>query len=166
MDWSGKSMNKRNLLDSILNLLQQELDLVTRSAQVAHEEATHSESVAEDRHDTRGLEASYLAGAQAARASEIQRLILVFKFLHLPEYRPGDLIGPGALVELDLKGHRSFYFLVPQGGGLTLQQEGKPVRVITPQAPLGEALLGQALGSTVEVEGGSLTREYKIVGIS
>jgi transcription elongation GreA/GreB family factor len=159
-------MNKRNLIDGILELLSKELEQMTRSALVAHEEATHAESKAEDRHDTRGLEASYLAGAQAARASEIQRLITLFRFMHLPEYQSGDLIGPGALVELDLNGRRSCYFLVPQGGGLSLQHEGKPVRVITPQAPLGEALLGRSVGTTIQVEGGTVTREYHVVGIS
>jgi transcription elongation GreA/GreB family factor len=158
-------MNKRSLIDGILDQLKKELELVTRSAQTAHQEATHAESLAEDRHDTRGLEASYLAGAQAGRAKEIQRLIAVFKFLPLPEYQANDLIGPGAVVELELNGRRACYFLVPQGGGLSLEQEGKPVRVITPNSPLGEALLGRGVGSTIEVEGETMTRAYQVVGI-
>ncbi len=159
-------MDKRKLLNGILEQLQGELEIVTQSAASALEAATHSESQAEDHHDTRGIEASYLAGAQASRASEILRLITVYKFLYLPEYKPTDLIGPGALVELEINGHRSFYFLVPQGGGLSLQLDGKPVRVITPVAPLGEALLGRAKGDTVEVESGSVTRTYRVVGVS
>mgnify|MGYP000325991127 FL=1 len=139
---------------------------MTRSALAAHKEATHPESQAEDRHDTRGLEASYLAGAQASRAKEIQRLVQVFKFLHLPEYHDGDLIGPGALVELELNERKSWYFLVPQGGGLTFQWEGKPVCVLTPQAPLGEALLGRAVGQKIEVENKNLVREYQVVSLS
>ena len=158
-------MTKRKLIDEIIQLLNADLELVTRSALTAHEEATHEESQAEDRHDTRGLEASYLAAAQASRASELQRLIQVYRFLHLPEYQSGDLIGPGALVELDLNGRRSCYFLVPQGGGMSLLLEGKPVRVITPNTPLGDALLGQSVGSLVEVESGEVQREYRVTEI-
>ena len=159
-------MDKRQLISGILDQLNVELGVITQAAHSAHQAATHSESQAEDHHDTRGLEASYLAGAQATRASELQRLITIYKFIYLPEYEKSDLIGPGALVELDINGRRSFYFLVPQGGGLSLQLEGKPVRVITPLAPLGDALLGRTVGDTVEVESGTVTRTYQIVGLS
>ena len=159
-------MDKHKLVASILKQLNEELEIVTRSAESAREAATHSESKAEDHHDTRGLEASYLAGAQASRAAELQRMITIYKFLYFPEFNPGDLIGPGALVQLELSGHHSFYFLVPQGGGLTLQMDGKPIRVITPMAPLGEALLGRTVGDTVEIEGAGGSRIYRIVSIS
>ena len=82
------------------------------------------------------------------------------------EYRETDLVAPGALVELDCGGTRAFYFLVPQGGGLIARVNGCPVQVVTPQSPIGEALLGRKAGDCLEVETRSGTRAYKILAIS
>jgi hypothetical protein len=159
-------LDKKKLVEGIIEQLQKELDVHTKAAHAALEAATHSENVAEDHHDTRGLEASYLAGAQANRAAELQRLIQVYKFMLLPSYESDHLIGPGALIELDLNNRRSFYFLVPQGGGIAVVVDGQPIRVITPLAPLGDALLGRSVGETFEVESNGVSRTYRIVGVS
>lgn len=160
-------IDKKKIISSILEQLQEELKIVTESANSAREAASQSDDKAEDHHDKHDLESSYLADAQASRATEIERLISVYQFLYLPEYKDGDQIGPGALVKLEMNGHPSFYFLVPQGGGLTLQVEGKPIRVITPMAPLGEALLGRSTGEEVEIESTSgASRMYRILGVS
>ena len=60
-------MNKRDLLNLFANKIAEDLLVMTKAALAAHEAATHSESKAEDQYDTRGLEASYLAGAQSKR---------------------------------------------------------------------------------------------------
>ena len=56
---------KQKLIEAILLELESELSVLADAAKAAHLAATHEESVAEDPHDTRGVEASYLAGAQA-----------------------------------------------------------------------------------------------------
>lgn len=146
--------------------LESELAVVLRAAEAAREAATHEESKPEDSHDTRGLEASYLAGAQAGRAEELKRLVTVYRHMELREFKEGEPIAPGALVELDLDGRRSHYFLVAEGGGLSVSAGGQKVLVITPQAPLGEALLGHKSGEGVEVEVQKALREYEIVSIA
>jgi transcription elongation GreA/GreB family factor len=158
-------MNKKKLIEEIISALSEDLNAIKEFAKSAHEAATHAESKAEDKYDTRGLEASYLAGAQALRAAELERLISSFKFFPLREFMPGEPIEPGAIAELELNGKNSYYFMVAQGGGLILQFEGKAVQVITAKSPLGEALLGAKAGETVEVEGKSFVREYKVVQV-
>ena len=159
-------MSKKHILvDIILVTLKRELEALTQSALAAHAAATHEESKAEDSHDTRGLEASYLAVAQGTRIEALKKTISTYQFLPIRDFGPNDPIAVGALVELELNGTKSCYFLVSQSGGQTTLLEGKPVQVITPQAPLGEALLGRRLGDTVEVEGKHVSREYEITGV-
>jgi len=163
---SGTPIEKSELIEHILAHLSQEVASLERSAQAAHEAATHEESKAEDHHDTRGLEASYLAGAQAARVAELQAIISNFQFSKPRNFSPSDPIAAGALVELDCEGKRTWVFLVVQGGGLTLKLGGsRIVQVITPQAPLGDALLGKRAGEAVEVEGQKQSREYEVVSV-
>ncbi len=160
-------IGKLELIERILVHLSQEVASLQKSARAAHEAATHEESKAEDHHDTRGLEASYLAGAQAARVAELQAIISNFQFSKPRNFAPSDPIAAGALVELECEGRRSWIFLVVQGGGLSLKFEGdRTVQVITPQAPLGDALLGKRAGEAVEVEGQKKSREYEVVSVS
>lgn len=158
-------MDKRRIVQDIQAGLAEELRLLENSARAAHEAATHEESRQEDSHDTRSIEASYLAGAQAKRAAEIKRLITLFRFFPLREFEADAVACAGALVELSFNGTHAFYFLVPQGGGFSTKVEGKPVQVITPESPMGEALLGRRVGDTVEVETRSGDRSYEIVSI-
>jgi transcription elongation GreA/GreB family factor len=160
-------LNKHELMDRILDKLNQELSTITLAAREAYEAATHEESRSEDKHDTRGLEASYLAAAQAGRAAELKRLIAGYRFLPLRQFSSADSIEPGALIELELNGKRSCYFLVPQGGGLSVQVGGKQIQVIAVLAPLGNALVGKKVGDCVEIERekDQVVREYEVVSI-
>jgi transcription elongation GreA/GreB family factor len=166
-------MNKALLIEKLEAELRRELETLSAAARTAHEAATHAESRAEDRHDTRGLEASYLAGAQAARAAEIERQIQILQQLPRGATPPGSKISSGTLVELESGGIQSFCLLSPTGGGLSFTLEGVRVQVITPQSPLGEALLGSSPGETIELEAPaaganprSASRTFKIVSIA
>ena len=70
--WGGLSyivvtMDKRTLLLQLIDKINTELEVIRKSAEIAHDDATHEESRAENKYDTRGLESSYLAGAQMER---------------------------------------------------------------------------------------------------
>jgi len=161
-------MNKAALIDRIRAELERELATLTQAAEIARAAATHEESRSEDKHDTRGVEASYLAGAQAARAAEIQKQIRILDAIPLKPQSADSKIAAGSLVELDASGKKTFCLLSPTGGGITLTLEGVRVQVVTPQSPLGEALLGSLAGEEIEVEpeGGTKTsRTYTILSI-
>ena len=92
-------MNKPALLQSIIERLTLDLDVAQRAAQTAYETATHEENVAENKYDTLGLEASYLATGQARRMEEIRQGLAKFRALQLRDFRAG--IELGALVTLE-----------------------------------------------------------------
>jgi hypothetical protein len=66
-------MNKQTVHQLILDKLRVDLDIAERAAQTAYETATHEENIAENKYDTLGLEASYLAAGQAKRVEEIRQ---------------------------------------------------------------------------------------------
>lgn len=107
-----------------------------------------------------------LESADEEHARELKRLLTVYRFLPQREYGKDDVVVPSAMVELKLGGARAYYFMAPQGGGLVTSVEGEPVQVITPQSPLGEALLGKKVGDTVEVAVRGTVRKYLITSIS
>ena len=106
------------------------------------------------------------SGASSEREKEIKSILLMYRFLPVRTYGPEDVIVPSALVELKLGQAHAHYFIAPQGGGLITSVEGKAVQVITPQSPLGEALMGKKVGDTVKVDSRGSVREYQVVAIS
>ncbi len=149
-----------------MDRLTAELETIERSAQAAHEAATHEESRSEDSHDTRSIEAGYLAGAQAARAAELKKLLVVFRDLPVREWGPADLISAGALVQAELDGKPGWFFLVGAGAaGMHIEMAGQKVQVVTVQSPLGEALVGRRAGESSEIESQKGSTEVDILGV-
>jgi transcription elongation GreA/GreB family factor len=158
-------IEKLKLIEAIQESLSQQLATFQAAARTAHQAATHEESRAEDSYDTRGLEAAYLASAQAQRAAEIEKQLASVKFLTVRNFTSESEIASSALVELESEGKRQWVFLVPQAGGLAVEVEGCKVQVLATQTPLGGALLGQRAGDIVEVRSGGSTKEVSIVSV-
>lgn len=155
---------KKELIEALLVKVKLEHDAVVQAAQAAHEAATHAESKPEDQYDTRGLEASYLAGAQSKRANELARQMNLLKLLlDKVNSQKFSSIAPGCLVALEINGKKLYYFLIAEGGGVSLKLHEKQIQVITPQSPLGDALLGRQAGEAVEVEVQGSLKEYEIL---
>jgi transcription elongation GreA/GreB family factor len=158
-------VNKRALVDKVVQQLTAEVEGLFKAARAAHAEATHEQSKAEDKYDTRGLEASYLARGQSRQAAEIGQAIAEFQALPLRDFKPNDPIDVGAFVELNGKSDTAYYFIGPRAGGTEVVHDGKEVLVITPQSPLGQQLIGKRKGDRVKLEiaGGSDQRRVILV---
>jgi hypothetical protein len=158
-------MQKRDLVKRLQAELEREIAVLARAANDAREAATHEENRPENDKDTRAVEAAYLAGAQAERARDLSRVMNALEFLPLRAFREDEPIAATALVEVDVEGKRFHYFLAPQGGGLRAELDGVVVQVITPQSPMGQALLGKIVGDVVEVRTEGRVREVEIVAL-
>ncbi len=156
-------MNKRELLGLIVARLQTELELLTTAALATHAEATDEENKAEDKYDTRGLEASYLAHGQSKAAEETALALTQFQALALRDFGPGEPISLGALVALEGSAR---YFMGPRAGGTEIELNGTTVLVITPQSPLGRQLLGRKQGDTVELDLGGKRSPARIATVA
>ena len=154
-------MNKRALIDKITVSLQSELKTYMRAAKSSHEEATAEENRSENKYDTRGLEASYLAAGQANKVSELEAAIGAYKNLII-EAHDNASIEVGALVELDHAGEKMFCFIGPSAGGREVIEDGHEVLVITPQSPLGSQLQGRRPGEHLNLALNGESQEIKI----
>ncbi len=158
-------MNKQVLIQKIVTHLEKELVALKEAAMATYEAATNEESKPENEYDTRGLEASYLAGAQAKRVGEIEELIYTYKDLEVRSFKADEAISSTALVEVQINDKRSFVFIMSKGGGTILTVDGISVQIVTPSSPLGEALLGLRVGDTAIVETGDKIREYDVLSV-
>jgi transcription elongation GreA/GreB family factor len=146
----------------IVARLQSELDMLTRAAMATHAEATDEENKAEDKYDTRGLEASYLAHGQSKAAEETALALSQFQALTLRDFAADEPISLGALVSLD---DGSRYFVGPRAGGTEIEADGVTVLVITPQSPLGHELVGKRQGDQVTLTLGGKRSQLRITSV-
>jgi transcription elongation GreA/GreB family factor len=158
-------MNKRTLVEKIVAQLRSEAELYAKAARAAHAEATHESSKAENKYDTRGLEASYLAHGQSKQAAETAQAVHEFASLFPRNFRDGDAIDVGAFVELKSKSQSAFYFVGPRAGGTEVIEDGKEILVITPQSPLGSQLIGQKQGDKIKLTIAGSNSEFRIASV-
>lgn len=158
-------ITKKDIVHIFTIQLKTELEALIAAAKATYEDATHEESKPENEYDTRGLEASYLAGAQAKRVGEIREILGQFQNLEFKDFTPFDRLASTALVEVTIDGKKNTLLLMPKGGGFTLRSEDKIIQIVTPSSFLGEAIFGLKVGDEAEYEVGDRSHICEILGI-
>ena len=159
-------MDKFVLQQQVLEGLAEDLLHAEQAARAAHETATHEENIAENKYDTLGLEAAYLATGQARRAEAIRQAIANWR-----QFRPGSYdaargIQLGALVCLvDSSDQRRHLFLGPDGGSMTLMSDAQLVQVLSSEAPLAKAMLGKCEGDEVSIQVAAVRRRFEVLWV-
>lgn len=159
-------LNKHTIVRKIIAALHASLEIYTRSAREAHAGATDEQNKAENKYDTRGLEAGYLARGQSQQAAEVMQAIQRYETLPLRAFTSKEPVDVGALVELERGGERTLYFIGPLAGGVEVESDGRSVLVITPQSPMGRQLAGQKQGAQFKIQIGKTSESCRITGVS
>ena len=159
-------MDKKKIISAIIKELEREFDTLSKAAQAARDEATHEETQAENEYDTRGLEASYLAGAQAKRADEIRTLIQIFGKLEPVDYAKDAPIGSTALVKTEVDGEDvRWFFLIPHQGGINVKVDGKAIYAVSLDSPVGKELKEQTVGHAFAIKTKDSEIEYEVTEV-
>src|SRR5947199_8877045 len=100
-------IKKSDLMERIVEALRDNLQVLEKAARASHAEATHESSRAENKYDTRGLEAAYLAGGQARQVKEIMESIKIYEAMVPRNFGAEEPIDLTAVVELEADGSRN-----------------------------------------------------------
>lgn len=158
--------DKYLLQQQVLERLAQDLLQAEEAVRVAHETATHEENIAENKYDTLGLEAAYLASGQARRAEAIRQAMAHWRQWRPLPYDAGQGIQLGALVCLvDANDQQQQIFLGPAGGSMKLVSGAQAVQVISTEAPLGRAMLGKCEGDEVSIQGAPSRQLFEVLWV-
>ena len=145
-------MNKIQLIKYIIAQLEDVYRNAVAAANRAHSSATDKENIAENKYDTLGLEAAYLAEGQARRVLECEAELNEFKQLLLVGGDSNNEVKVGSFIHLeDDQGQGRFLFLGACAGGLKVNFESRSIMIITPESPLGKALLGLSIDDEVQL---------------
>ena len=159
-------MDKFLLRQQVLERLAEDLLQAEQAAQAAHKTATHEENIAENKYDTLGLEAAYLATGQARRAQAIRQAMANWRQFRPRPFDASQGIQLGALVCLvDTDGKQQQFFLGPDGGSMKLVSGAQLVLVISSEAPLGRAMLGKCEGDEVSIQVAPIRQQYEVMRV-
>jgi transcription elongation GreA/GreB family factor len=158
-------MDKKKVIQRLLLLLETTYQISIDAAKRAHDTATSSENIAENKYDTLALEAAYLAHGQSLRALQCDEDIQLFKAL-LPTSTTNKVAVGSLITLLDQNEQQKCFFFGPCAGGLKVVINGIEVVVITASSPLGKALLAKALNDEVIFNVGGKLSEYEIINLS
>jgi transcription elongation GreA/GreB family factor len=159
-------VTKLELVQKLVTALRMERDTADRLARETADAANHPEARPENDKDTRKVELSYLAQGQAARARELESTITALLAQPPREFEADEAIALGAFVVLESADKVERVLICSGGGGTSVEDEHGTVRIVTPEAPLGRALLGKAAGEEVELVVASRKRELTIVSVA
>lgn len=155
-------IDKKIILEKLIENLQTELREVEGAAKSTRDLATQDDLKSEGKYDTRAIEASYLASAQQKRVEEIK---IDIQMLEEIEIQNSTKLQMGSLALIEHKGNERFYFLTSTSGGTMITVDGQTILVISVFSPLGNGALGLVEGELFEVETPKELRIYKVLKI-
>jgi transcription elongation GreA/GreB family factor len=159
-------MDKSSLQQQVLERLTEDLLQVEQAARAAHETATHEENIAENKYDTLGLEAAYLATGQARRADAIRQAMAHWRQFRPLPYDASKGIQIGSLVCLvDADDKQQHLFLGPDGGSMRLNNGAQHVQVISSETPLGRAMLGKCEGDEISIQIAQTKQHFEVLSV-
>ena len=161
-------MNKDKLIAAIIDSLQHDLNNAINAAEQAHLASTDEQSIAETQYDTLAIESAYLAEGQSKIIGEIQQAINQLKQIVINPFTENCAIDIGACVQLAEQSNtvqiennqfknNQWYFICPVAGGMSINLEGNSYTIITPQSPVGNALMGKYLEDDFHLQLGAKT---------
>jgi len=158
-------MNKAAVLEQILIVLRHDLAALQAAVKVAYESATHEENVAENKYDTLGLEAAYLAHGQAKRAAEIDAALQAYESIS-PEMleQACSKVRLCSFVQLEDQNELvRWIWIGAEAGGLKFSFENRESTIVTPKSPLGAVLVGREAGDIFELRVSENVMKYEVI---
>jgi transcription elongation GreA/GreB family factor len=149
--------SKPAIVKNIIAQLGEELETLAGASRKMHADASDESNKAEDQYDTRGLETAYIASSQARQATVTEEALAAYQTLKIAKFTAKTPIDLTALVELESRGERLWYFIGPKGGGI----EVKEVLVVTPESPIGQELIGKKAGDRFRFR----AQEHRIISV-
>jgi hypothetical protein len=141
---------KSQLRDQVIQQLESDLTGLKKAAAETHSSSTGDENKAEGKYDTQSIEASYLADAQSAQAKQLEEGLYKLRNLTLTDDPDTATLGSIVILSSDHQESDHQFFLLPAGGGITLEYENFPLTVVTPESPIGKRIIATTIADQLE----------------
>ncbi|PIN89447.1 hypothetical protein COU60_03565 [Candidatus Pacearchaeota archaeon CG10_big_fil_rev_8_21_14_0_10_34_76] len=157
--------NKKELIERLIGQIVAKSNNMAEAAEDARQLSISAPGRNQSRYDSSKEEFGYLADGLNIRSQEIASGIGMIRAAFFPD-RPETVV-QGSLVRVEEgSGRHSDYLILPYGGGEFIETNEGDVDVITPSAPLCEAMIGKRIGEEFSFSARDKQRTYRIEDIA
>jgi hypothetical protein len=146
-------MDKTEVFQALLTAFRSTLADHEKAAGAARESASGDEVSSDGKYDTRATESSYLARGHAMQYEAMIDELRTLEAYRVPQYEPEEEIGNGALIEVKIGRAKTFYFMLPSGGGTEALVDKTSIIAINARSPIGKELKGKRAGDSFQAPG-------------
>jgi len=158
--------HRSEIKTELLRQLNEQRSILAKAVQEAADATTHSEAKQEGKYDTRAIEASYLASAQADRLAELDQRILTLDNLDTSGDKSTDIVKISSLIYVKDDDERcKWYMVLPGVAGVSVQIESTTIMILSPESILGSELVGKSIEEDIELSIGGVTKTLTITMI-
>lgn len=144
-------MNKAHLIAKLITMLRTSIEEQKKSFESARQTSIDSAGRMQSRYDTMGIESAWVADglARALREKESNlKCLEAFEGTESADYaRTGSIV---KILSSDSPDHE-YFFILPVMSGCELCENGTTITTLSPETPLGRALIGKETGEQIEV---------------
>lgn len=146
-------VDKSKILQQVIDLIEEEVVRLRAGYEQARKTSIEAPGRMQSRYDTMGIEAGWVAGGLAKNLNEKMEALRVLRQIRLPD--APELGALGCIIGIGPKNGsiRSFYFILPVAGGISIPLQGTKftLQTVTPPTPVGRGLIGKSPGDKVTV---------------
>src|SRR3989338_3885116 len=153
--------DKKQLLGMLASQLERKSSGIARAANNARQDAINAEGRMQTRYGSEKEESGYLADGLNLRRNEVEQGLSTLLALQLPE-NPSKVMS-GSLVSIRDGSEVEYYFILPYGGGESIETDQGEVTVINPTAPIAKLMLNKKVGEQFPFRRGAFEDKYTIL---
>jgi len=154
-------INKEEMLEQLMGYITLDIEESTGTYKAARVRAAEGESAMQSRYDTMRIEGSWVSDGLGQRIQELENE--VEKLLRIDVKTKREKVYLGSLVELEDEGEsKSYFFILPGGGGRSLESGDTNIKVITQNAPFAKAMIGKEVYDEVTFRIKGKEKTYEI----
>ncbi|MCF6147514.1 MAG: GreA/GreB family elongation factor [Candidatus Kuenenia sp.] len=144
-------MNKIHFIEKLITMLKASIEEQKKSFESARQASIDSAGRMQSRYDTMGIESAWVADGLARALHEKESNLRYLETFHCTE--PATYARVGSIVKTtssDSPDHE-YFFILPVMSGCELCENGTVITTLSPETPLGRALIGKEAGEKIEV---------------
>jgi len=146
-------MNKKLLIAEIIRELETERSQVEINLKSTLRAAAEAPGAMQSHSDTTKSQMHTLADNIRNSLVEKERAISALGNLPESQLQQSEVVQIGSVVEVQESGDKqSFYFVLPEGGGINVKNEKRCIAVLTSRAPLAMVLIGKKKGDSTKFQ--------------
>ncbi len=145
-------MDKQIILNDIMKQLDTHIERIGHAYTTVQQAAHDAPGRMQSRYDTSKVENSWLADGIGDRLVELEDQRDTLRRFRVPR-EPSEELFAGYIAIVAHGTEKTHYLMLPACGGATAKQDGVEITVITPVAPIGQALLLKKKGDRITFRG-------------